>query len=102
MVRSDIPAGYQATQAVHAGIAFAVDHPKLALEWNYCSNSLVVLSARDELELSYFIAKFEDEEIAASCFYEPDYDNQLMAVAAILTKQQAKQLRSKPLLLKGI
>lgn len=99
-MRSNIPAGYQATQATHAGIAFAVEYPELATKWERSSNSLVILSLRDELELFSFMQRFEDQNIATIGFYEPDYNNELMSIAAILNKQQAKQLRSKPLLLK--
>lgn len=88
--------------ATHAGIAFAVEHPIQSNQWERSSNSLVVLSVRDELELFYFQDRFKDQKIAASSFYEPDYDNQLMSIAAILDTQQAKKLKNKPLLLKGI
>lgn len=100
LVREDIPSGYQAVMGVHAGIQFAVDYHLKTEQWESSSNSLVILSARDELELIFLFKELDDQDIAVTGFHEPDFNNELMSVATILNKQQAKILSSKPLLLK--
>ena len=51
VVCSDLAAGPQGCQAIHAAIAFTFEHPEVCGEWYRDSNYLAFLSVKDEREL---------------------------------------------------
>lgn len=48
IVRNDLPMNVQAVQAAHAAIDFQHLHKKTAEDWKTASNTLAILSAKDE------------------------------------------------------
>ncbi len=51
VVCSDLAAGPQGCQAIHAAIQFTFEHPEVCGEWYRDSNYLAFLSVKDEREL---------------------------------------------------
>jgi hypothetical protein len=75
LTRADLSQAQQAVQAAHAAVTYAAAHPAAA------ALPLVILAARDEPGLSWFMAECEREGIIMSAFTEPDLGDQLTAVA---------------------
>jgi peptidyl-tRNA hydrolase len=80
ITRQDLPPGDQATQSCHAIVQFWCDHPDMAQEWFTQSNTLALLSVRNEIELKRFLQHARDLCIRCSEFREPDMANQLTAI----------------------
>jgi peptidyl-tRNA hydrolase len=80
-VRADLTPGQQLAQSVHAAFQFSVEHPELAKSWHTLSNYLVVVAVRDENELVSLWARAYDKHLMMSYVREPDYDNQVTALA---------------------
>jgi hypothetical protein len=81
VTRADLPPGTQACQAAHAALDFAVTHPGVIRDWHLVSNTLVLLTARDELTLGWLC-----DDVAAAGhrivrFHEPDLAGALTAAA---------------------
>ncbi len=93
-------AGYQMTQSLHALADFTQQYPQQTKEWAETSNSLVVLSVKDENELTQFIHKLSQFNIKYSAFREPDIDNQLTAIAIEPCDAARKLCSNFPLALK--
>lgn len=81
IVRSDLPAGYQAVQGAHALLDFAVRYPEEIKEWNLNSNYLIMLQVKDEEELLDFLYRANSLGIKTVGFNEPDIGNELTAIA---------------------
>jgi vancomycin permeability regulator SanA len=73
-----LSSGLKAAQCCHALRQFVSEHKERELKWFTTSNYLVLLET-DWLEQIVFLAKTNG--IKYSCFYEPDLDNLLTAVA---------------------
>ncbi len=86
-------AGVQASQVVHAALAFAHEHPVAP------DHYLVLLEAPDMLALYWLLADAQRENLRVASFYEPDLDEQLTAVA--LEGAAARLCRKLPLLFEG-
>src|SRR5512143_886940 len=85
IVRSDLPAGAQAVQSVHAALQFSFLYPEQLGPWNKASNNIALLQISDETKLSELFAKANDAAVAGrniyfSAFCEPDFDDQMTAV----------------------
>ncbi len=65
----------QASQVVHAALAFAGEHPVAQ------SSFLVLLEAPDVLALCWLLADVQRDRLRAVAFYEPDLNDELTAVA---------------------
>lgn len=100
MVRADLPAGHQATQAAHAAFAFSYHHRPLLREWFEDSNYLVLLQVPDENDLLALAARFRDACIPFVPIREPDFDDSLTALAIAPSLKSEKMLSRLPLLLK--
>jgi len=81
VTRSDLPAGPQAVQAVHALREFIREHPEEDRVWYEKSNTIAFLAVQDEASLQDLLARARIQGIPASGFKEPDRDNELTAVA---------------------
>jgi hypothetical protein len=68
-------------QVAHAALDFAVAHPCLVGEWHLASNTLVVLTTRDELLLGRLCDDAVDRGLRVVRFHEPDLDGALTAAA---------------------
>lgn len=75
MTRTDLSAGLQAVQSVHAALDYAAAYPE------YRHESVIVLAAPDEFALAQLLERARRSELAAVPFHEADLDGQLTAVA---------------------
>jgi len=66
---------------LHAFRAFIGEHSDLEQEWHDRSNHIAVLSAKDEDHLHKLIARAKKKGIRYSLFREPDFDNEVTALA---------------------
>jgi peptidyl-tRNA hydrolase len=81
VIRSDLPAGAQATQACHVAFAFGLAFTDSVREWNAGSNNLVLLHVPDEAWLDALAQRCEAAGVAVSRFHEPDFGEALTAIA---------------------
>ncbi len=81
VTRRDLPAGAQAAQLFHAGVAFSIGYPAVCAEWNADSNNVVLLSVTDEQELEQLYQRVLLAGLYRVRFHEPDFDDQLTAIA---------------------
>lgn len=81
IVRGDLAAGAQCAQSCHAICAFAVAYPEKTHAWHTGSNNLVVLAAPSELALEDLIDRAELLRVPIAAFREPDFCDQLTAIA---------------------
>ena len=73
LVRSDLPAGAKLAQSVHGMRQFIADHPTADERWFRESNTVAVLSVRDESHLTEILGKAERFGVRFSVFREPDF-----------------------------
>ncbi len=81
MTRRDLLPGAQSAQLTHAAQQFEKEHFDVQYEWYSKSNHLVQLSCENEESLKNFLLKANIKSIKCSAFYEPDFGNELTAVA---------------------
>jgi len=98
IIRSDLPPGAQAAQAVHGAIAFVMAHPTIARYWHLKSNNLVLLQVPNEACLLHLAQRAQDAGIEHEVFREPDFDDTATAVA--LEPAGARLVSSLPLALR--
>ena len=111
VTRDDLPPGVQACQAMHAALDFTFEHPEVASRWHRESNTIVLLTVSDELDLANLIADINCGDWRLRCtrpdgglyrytaFYEPDLGGELTAVA--FEPAMAARLAHLPLALNG-
>ena len=75
-VRRDLPLAQQAVQACHACIEMARN-----LSPNETHPHLVLIGVKSEDQLSTLPARLEREGIQFHCFFDSDWDHQLMSIA---------------------
>jgi peptidyl-tRNA hydrolase len=73
--------GEQLAQTNHASSQFAYENPLEFREWVEKSNYIVILSTENETQLQEIKQKLINRGITFSEFIEPDYGNQLTAIA---------------------
>lgn len=78
VVRQDLRPGSQIAQAIHAFREYVEKHPESEREWYSNSNTIVVLGCNDEQELWHL---WKNAPGFAAEFREPDFDDELTAVA---------------------
>ena len=99
VTRTDIPEGYQAVQSTHAAIDFVFEHPSRAGPWHKESNTLVMLTVKDEKGLHHLIRKCEYLRLSYTAFREPDIGNQLTAICIEPHPETYKMVQNLPLLI---
>lgn len=75
ITRSDISNGYVTVQTSHSTIDWAFNNPATLSKWKAESNSIIVLSAKNQAHL---LKLFEELSLVSSditLFYEPDIDS---------------------------
>lgn len=82
LVRKDLAPGAQAAQLVHAMRQFTHEHPDVDRVWFTGSNTVAVLSVRDETHLREVLHKAVSRGVKHSVFREPDFGD--AATAAVL------------------
>lgn len=102
VVRGDLDPGPQLAQAVHAMAQFSVVYPELTREWVVQSNYLVCLSAPDEGTLFELAAEASlGRGIKRVLVHEPDYGDELTAIAFEPGEATQRLLASLPLALRS-
>lgn len=79
LVRLDLSIQYGFVQAIHAVSLYAIKHPNYFNNWG--NGTIVCLGIRNLIDLKKWHQKIEEKGKVYSCFYEPDLDNQLTAIA---------------------
>ena len=99
ITRRDLTVGEQLSQTNHASSQFAYENPLEFREWVEKSNYIVILSTENEIQLQEIKQKLINREITFSEFIEPDYGNQLTAIAIspYYSDQISRLLSSLPL-----
>lgn len=99
IVRNDLSAGQQATQAAHALADFASARRELFERWHAGTNTLVMLTVPNEPALEELCASIAGVEAGAHwTTREPDLADALTGVAVIETKETKKLTQGLPLL----
>lgn len=98
--RRDLRPGAQAAQLTHAAQQFEKEHFDVQNEWFSKSNYLVLLSCENEESLKNLLLKANIKGIKCSAFTEPDFDNELTAVAFEPCEDTYKLVSSLPLAFK--
>lgn len=80
IVDASLTAGPIAAQAVHAAIAFGVEHPEAAEAWRTSSNTVAILAA-PALRLAAIEGRARGRGLLVSRFLEPDLGGALTAIA---------------------
>lgn len=101
VVREDLSPAQQAVQAAHALRQFVEEHPDEDQKWFKQSNTLALLSVKDEPELIELWFRAKDEGVKASGFQEPDLDDAITAVALEPGAMSRRLTRSLPLAFTG-
>lgn len=81
VVRSDLEPGAQLAQSCHALSSFAHQYPALHATWQEGEQNLVVLSIAGETALGELLRSATAAGVRCSPFHEPDFGNELTAVA---------------------
>lgn len=101
VVRSDLPPGSQAVQALHAMTEFMVSHPETAKAWHRDSNTIAFLEVQDEESLVRLAARATRLAAPVSPFREPDLGGSLTALAVGPGPAGRKACSGLPLALRG-
>lgn len=99
VTRTDIPEGYQAVQSTHAAIDFVFEHPTRAGPWHTDSNTLVMLTTKDEKGLKHLMRKCDYLSLCYTVFREPDIGNQITAICIEPHPEVYKMVSKLPLLM---
>ena len=94
IVDAHLSTGQQVAQSLHAAIEFTQEHPQKTRHWHRVSNSIICMASQD---IEAFHRKCLEKGIIHSCFYEPDMDNRLTAIALEPTAESRKLTSSLPL-----
>lgn len=81
VTRSDLRAGQQAAQMLHAAIDFSQAWPEITKEWHVNSNTVVLLNVPSERDLLSLKAKADELSARYIAFTEEDLGNSLTAIA---------------------
>jgi hypothetical protein len=99
VVRSDLPVGLQAAQALHALREFAANYPEIEKQWHETSNTIVILAVPDEAALAALAEDLRGTghlpPWSFSEFREPDLGNSLTAIC--VEPDGGRKLRYLPL-----
>lgn len=97
MTRADLSVGAQLAQTAHAATEFVANHPEEAASWRATSNSLVVLTAADEVALNHLIDRALVLGIQPTVFREADYGDEITAIALPVGKASRRVCGHLPL-----
>lgn len=97
ITRADLSTGAQLAQTAHVIADFTAQHPTEADTWRTTSNSLIVVAAPTEQTLYNVISKAHLRHVPTTIFREPDYGNEITAVALAPGKQSRRLCANFPL-----
>jgi hypothetical protein len=98
VVRGDLSPGQQATQSVHAALAFAYEHPAVMARWYADSTYLVLLAVPDLAGLEAAAARLS--HLVVTAWHEPDMGGELTAVVVEPGAGASRLLSNLPLTLR--
>lgn len=101
VTRSDLSPGVRIAQSCHALRQFTAEHPEIDKHWFETSNYLVVLEAKNEIELEYLLDIADNKGIKTAVFREPDLYNEITAVTFEPSNASKQMLRKLPLAMKS-
>lgn len=81
IVRSDLAPGAQLAQSNHATAEFSVAYPDAFRDWAANQRNIVCLNAPNEATLADLLALAKAKGIESAAFHEPDFDDELTAIA---------------------
>lgn len=87
--------------ATHAGIAFASEHESAVRNWEFNSNSLVLLAVETEAELQQLWEFAVGKGLPVTAFHEPDIADELTAIALFSDEELGSVLDTLPLALRS-
>lgn len=88
VVRQDMVPGQQIVQTAHAVADWVQEYPQAAKRWQTKSNTMVVLSARNERELACHYVILSELGFPITAFYEPDIGDSMTAFSVLLRKKE--------------
>lgn len=100
ITRRDLPAGYQAVQAMHAAVDFVMKYHGTGIEWWTVSNYLGFLSVRNEADLKRLASQAVKRGCQVTVFAEPDIGYEITAIAMAPGKVARSLTKRLPLALK--
>lgn len=99
VTRQDLPEGVQCVQSCHSAIDFVFEHPTRAGPWHSSSNTLVMLTVKDEKALRHLIRKCNYLCLSCTVFREPNIGNEITAICMEPHPETYKMVQKLPLLL---
>lgn len=90
ITRDDLSPAFQSVQSAHALTDAILKYPKDALEWHRKSNTLVMLSVKNEAALIEIEEDLKNMNVNFVSFREPDIGEELTAIA-VLPSEEAKK-----------
>lgn len=102
ITRSDLSPGIQTAQCAHAMADLYRDFPADVGVWHSASNNVVCLMVPSELDLALVAQRVECSGFAVVRFFEPDLDDQMTAVGALVDAAGRRLFANYPLVGRGI
>lgn len=90
--------GQSFAQLIHVFREFINDYPDVEREWFSVSNYIVVLRVKSSKELESLLQHATLNNVKTSQFYEPDFNNELTAIAIEPGKNSERLCKGIPLL----
>ncbi len=81
ITRHDMPVAFQAVQSIHAAVDLVFKHHIELKNWHDLSNTIVLLSVKNEKALVKLSKKLKTSKIKHTIFTEPDIGDQITALA---------------------
>jgi hypothetical protein len=91
-VRADLPVSDQAVQSLHAAVEYSIKYPDLAKQWHADSQTVVLLTVKDEKYLHLHGERLENLGVSVAWFREPDLDDSLTAIACVYGGRKLSKL----------
>jgi len=82
---------------LHAAEQFQKEHDDVQSEWYFKSRHIVILSCDNEKSLNELLLKAHTRGILCSDFTEPDFENELTAIALEPSEESQKLASNLPL-----
>lgn len=100
ITHNELPISQQATQSIHAAVDFVFKHHAELKNWHDLSNTIVLLSVKNEKGLLKLIKKLKNSNIKYTIFTEPDIGDQITALALEPSDDAAEFCKELPTALK--
>lgn len=101
VLRADLAPGLQASQAVHAGHTWAIEHPEEFRRWFRDSNTVVLVNAPDADALDALFDRARSVGVPVSAFVDDDLGPRLTSVALGPCDRARKLCQTFPLALQS-